>query len=154
MYIRKKDIPINKLIKKAIKYACNELKLPEIKYKYNNKSNICFCARGNKYHLNTYLLLDYVTMIIYCKIKNNTEIFQLNKLNSIEKRIKFIVYHEIGHYLQFMKYRSWHFKYVMKKSILLNLSESEYRNLKIEKTADKIAYALIKREYKLHNPSA
>jgi hypothetical protein len=152
MYIRKKQILINNLVKKSINYYCKELKLEKINYKYNDNNLICFSVKVNykKGVIKKFIQLDYFTILQIVKIKNDNLLFKLYPLNSIKKRIKFIVYHELSHYLQYAKYNNFYHKNRLKnKRLYFKLSDYEYRQLKIEKIADKLAYAILQREYKI-----
>lgn len=136
-----------KQIKRIVKKACKALKLYSVEVRYNTKDNIYFSA-SNKTGKG-YISIDYVKLLQYVKIKNDFGLWNYFKFNTINKRIKFILYHEVGHYLQYIKYYSFFRREVIKENkVKDNISNSDYRKLKLEKMADKIAVGLINRQGK------
>lgn len=118
------------------KKTCKELNIPSIKIVFNSyNDNIYFDSGRIEISIDEYLLLDYI------KIKNNKHLFTVIKLNSINKRLKFIIIHEIIHYLQYYKYRKWFNTQV--KIYSSTLPPEKHRLQKIEKYADKIALHLV-----------
>lgn len=70
------------------------------------------------------------------------------------ERIRFVIYHEVAHLVQFVKHKNWHKKYseegLVKKRRLVRLGDSDiacyqYRKLKTEANADKIALILFRK---------
>ena len=67
--------------------------------------------------------------------------------NSRHDKLFFIVAHEIGHYLQFCRHRAWYNCYGMeaKSKRRLCINAKNYRKIKLEKYADKLALGIYKR---------
>lgn len=137
------------LIKAEVKKQCRILDIEAPKVKFNNKGDICFHLHiSNEYDIKTELCFDVVSIICHVQLKNrNQSVFNYinkkDKINSITKRIKFIVYHELGHYYHFKKYTD---SYLINKRHYKNdgLNEAEYRKQSLEAKADRIALSLIK----------
>jgi hypothetical protein len=78
------------------------------------------------------------------------KMFKYIKINSVRKRIDFIILHELSHYLHFSKYKNSYFiEKKSKEKIRLTEKfkenrEKNYRGLPLEKKADKIALYSIK----------
>ena len=75
--------------------------------------------------------------------------------NTYKKKICFILFHEVAHYLQNYKYKKWvaHYKMITGRieyegSLgLFALTDEDYRNFKMEANADKLALILLNKFY-------
>jgi len=130
-----------KLREKSKKY-CRLLDIPTIKIYSDIKDNVCFeCTLSGKRKI----LID--EFFIKWTIKKHPDLFAFKKhnLNSITKRLYFMLGHEIGHYYTFIKHPKYFWKNESEdKNNKFNAEE--YRKLKLEKIADKIALYLLKIE--------
>lgn len=142
---------IEKYMKRQIKETIKELNLPSIPVYFNNDSRICFRYRKDRNY--SAIHIDSVSMIVKATKEHcNPITHKFFKLNSVHKRINFILYHEIGHYLQCYKHSNWFNKY-KKESVNAQYSNSymtnrEYRALRLEHNADKLASSILKRRIK------
>jgi len=138
---------IENIIINEITKGCKRLNLQPIKVKFNSNGDIAFALNLNNQH--RYITIETYTILNDTKINNNVYAFKKFKLNSISKRIKFIIYHEIGHYLQFSHHRTWYIRELVKDEYILSsntLGQVKYRQLKSESIADRIALYLLKKE--------
>jgi hypothetical protein len=132
---------IEKHIEKLLNEKCLKLGLKKPRIKFNGNNDISCELYFGRLTIN----IDVFVLITYAKIKNDKELFKLVPLNSVSKRLKFIIYHELGHYLQFRKYFKWSIRQHETYRKDSSLSAYEYRQQKIEKYADKIALYLVNR---------
>lgn len=123
--------------------ACKALKIKPCRVKFNNNNELGFAININNWH--RYITISNYTLIKDSKINNTLYLFKLFKMQSISRRIKFIIYHEVAHYLQFVKYKKWYIKELDKdnKAGIRWFSPVEYRQIKAEKIADRIAMYLL-----------
>jgi len=129
-------------IKKIAKMACKVLKLKsiEIRFSYENDFYFSISKKTGK----GFLRIDYLYLLQLIKISTELEVNKMYNLNSINKRLKFALYHELGHYLQWQRHTDFFInEYVKEKNRKDKLSPKEYRQLKLEKIADKIALYLL-----------
>lgn len=146
----KSELILKTRIRKTKKKCLKILNLENIPSMYNNKGIIAYRIQLYQ-NLNVYneqFLFDIISLLLVAKQKNH-ELFKKYKLNSLNKRINFIICHEIGHYYQWKNHKKWSYiahkdKKEKIRSNKIN-NEIEYRNHKIEKFADRIAFYLIKR---------
>jgi len=135
---------IKKIVRSAVKKGSFRLDVckPKINYKSHDG-----CFVKVKYSCRHELHIDITQLIVLGQIKSKNEgdIFPYIKesINGIRKRIEFIIYHELAHIYQFENKNKWfnNNKYTLNNTI----SASEYRNLKMENNADKIALCLLKK---------
>lgn len=146
---------IEQYIKKELKNTMKELNLKSIPIYFNSIGRICFRSYPNKDFKSIHI--DYLRLLYMCTQKDkNPILYDRYKLNSVHKRLKHILYHEIGHYIQARKYPLWLKKF---KQIKLNNYQQEsmyhpkrivrqkaYRDLKIENNADKLAICIYERK--------
>lgn len=132
----------NTILKETAK-ACKVLKIKPIRVKFNNKGLVGFAINTENWH--RHITMEIYTLLVDTKINNTLYLFQMFKLNSISKRIKFVVYHEVAHYFQFIKHKKWFIRELEKDRIYdyMPISSHAYRNLKAEKQADRIAMYLV-----------
>lgn len=151
----KKLNKIERYIKKELKDTMRELNLKSIPVYFNSDDRVCF--RSYSYKDVKSIRIDSVYLMLKCtkKYANSIVKDQFN-LNSVNKRFKFILYHEIGHYIQARKYPLWFIKYRHEK---LNNKDNyyakkidrqrAYRSFKLEHIADKLAISIYKRKQEL-----
>ena len=120
---------IEKHIEKLLYEKCQKLGLKKPNIKFNGRHDISCELKFGRLIIN----IDVFVLLTYAKIKNDKTLFKLIPLNSISKRIKFIIYHELGHYLQFRKYFKWSIRQHNTYRHDSSLSAYEYRQQKIEK---------------------
>ena len=133
----------HKRITQIINKALKELNLKHIKINFVCNNDLCFTLKQNRKQLYTPSIdIDYLMLYTYAKISNKdkTVFSKMFNLNSVSKRIKFILYHELGHYLQYNKHFDFFIKYLKVDN---NISELEYRKLRNEHIADRIALYLL-----------
>lgn len=143
---------IKNRIEKIVNEACKELDIDSVPIYYISKSDIYM-----EYNNNTEALvinIDYNVLIKYIKIKSKSSLWKFFKFNSVNRRLKFILYHEVGHCLQWAKYNKFFKKeykkelYKREKCKIGGIPEYVYRQLKLEKIADNIAVSLMNRQAK------
>ena len=143
----KKMNTIEKTIIKAKNKACKELGLPSIKIIFNYDSKIYLRVKSDNMGIidtKYSIYIDVYELLQYVKIKSDLDLFKIIPINSICKRIKFIIYHEVSHYLQFKKYNKFSNNCLDNSTKDINsLTSREYRQLKLEKYADRIALHLV-----------
>lgn len=139
---------LEQYMKREVKETLKDLNLPSIRVLFNNRRRISFTEKRNGYRA---INLDSVSILVYSQIKQKNDILfaSFKDVNSITRRIKFILYHEIGHYIEHQKYSRWNEKYAEQKWAVLDsgfsLSETEYRAIKHEHIADRLANGILKR---------
>lgn len=138
------DKYIKRIVKEAKKEFLKETGLKNIPIYYSrtssNKFNYSFNISGKeKIYLNPFEIFYKVT------IKKQRLFKYLPKFKSVRQRIRFIIFHELGHYLHYSKYKKS--LYIEKLSSLNNENaEGEaYRMKPQERKADKIALYFIKK---------
>lgn len=143
---------IEQYIKKELKDTIKELNLKSIPVYFNSDGRICFRSYPDKDVKS--IRIDSVSLMLKCTKKYHNPILKENyQLNSVNKRFKFILYHELGHYIQARKYPVWFNKYRQEKLENIDINyypkkidrQRAYRYLKLEHTADKLAYSILKR---------
>lgn len=128
-------------VKKHSKLIFKYLKLKPIPLKFEiGYDSCCFNSEEISLTFGCEYLIDDTT-------RWDTVFNYLNREFKIRNdKLFFIVCHEIAHYLQFSKYPKWQdvnaqiYLYERRKG----LSHKQYRNLKLEKNADRIALILCK----------
>ncbi len=145
VYKTKTELKQIDYITKIVNNVCNELNIPHIEIDFNT-NNTCMALSYNDDHV---LNIDMTQIICMTQIKNrynDNNLFEYidnSKLNSVQKRIKFIICHEIGHYIHFTRYnKSFTRDY---KGYSRDLSSKEYRLQNIEHKADKLSLAIMAR---------
>jgi hypothetical protein len=134
---------MNKIIFQKACAIC-DVPIPEIKWElfYPN------CSFGRIVHPDGKIetRLNFGILFMLNLILNNKEYIWVHfKINGLLNRIRFILYHELGHYVHFMKYMN-HFEYFRKeKFFIIGLTDVKYRELKVERIADKISLYLLKK---------
>jgi len=117
----------SKNILNKTKNLMRKLDLPLIPIEFNyNKYNACFKD----------IPLKIIFGLSYLRNKNT-------------QQINYTICHEVGHYFQCYKFPKWFSKIIeteKEKRITLTNNE-EYKNLKLEKNADKLAKIFIKNEH-------
>lgn len=134
---------IENIIINEITKGCKRLNLQPIKVKFNNDKDISFCIVDSTEAI--FITIDVYRLFSYVKINNDEYMFKRIKINSISKRIKFIVYHEIGHYLEYNHHKNW-YKYHSHNNYTTYTDVISYRKQNIERIADRIALYLLKKE--------
>lgn len=145
---------IKKYSKKILNDLINEFQIDKnsvfysIKLTYNQKSQSCYM---NNYG-NSKININFMQLCFLLKIKSND--FTHNyfkdkyKLNSVYKRLYFIIAHEFGHYYhnKFYKnsFNNCYREYINKSK---NINDCDYRKLRAEWIADKIALGIMKRKH-------
>lgn len=132
---------IEDTIKKETNKACRELNLEPIEVKFNSDGVIAFARHRDDYG-NIHITIGVYELMNTTKINNNDYTCTKYKLNSVSKRIRFIIYHEVAHYLQNSKYRKW-FNKTQENYRYSGISEADYRKQPSEHKADRIALCLI-----------
>ena len=149
MYRRNKlakfEIVQRQYIRKIVKRACKELHIEYIKVKFNTNGNIQASIIPGNISKST-INIDLVSLICLVQIKENkseTLFKHIKPLNSISKRIKFIILHEIGHIYHAKKRTNYFLKTFYSRHE--RVSPDKYRKLPLERKADKISLALLNR---------
>ena len=142
---------IIKLIKECKKEFFAHYDLPNIKTYYSHENNCRVNVRYNsKGVVLARLYFDLTYLII--KSKNNKSVqFEMYPQKSIRNRLKFIIYHELSHYLQAQKYfKSYMINSSSQKKKIKNwsLNDYNYRKLPKELKADKMSNGFINRKDK------
>jgi hypothetical protein len=131
-------------IENQYKRACKILKLkkiPSLKLEFlRKKDNTYYNTIYNVIGLNLNQMEDIKTkMLPYIKINLSTD----------KDIILFSLYHELAHCLQKQKFEKWLSKFIKEYSLIethfILERDREYRKLKVEKNADKIAIILFKK---------
>lgn len=137
---------LRKYILKCADQIFKELNLEPIKINFPSNFHNCSCER-NSY--NIYNLTFGIPALSWNNDILSKTIFNHIKGNFKTKKQKwfFIVAHEIAHYLQFQKFNNWAENNYKQSRIMsiLGLNHKEYRQLNIERKADKIALIMCKR---------
>jgi hypothetical protein len=134
---------MNKII---FKQACEilDVPIPKIHWElfYNN------CSFGRFLHPDGEIetCLNFGIFFMLNLILNNKDYIWVHfKIDGLLNRIRFIIYHELGHYCHFMKHPR-HFELCRNEShFMVKLNDINYRELKREKIADKIGLYLLKK---------
>ena len=140
---RRKEYKIIKMyIKEESKKLFKQLKLPELPIGFITDYNNCSFT----IHKDNKLSLLFGLKCLY-DLKINGVLDSIVPKDTHFNRIYYTLCHEIAHYLQCYKHKSWFNKYSlqygqMKKFVL---SDRGYANIKLEKNANKIAKILLKR---------
>ncbi len=143
---------IEQYIKRELKDTMKELNLKSIPVYFNSENRICFRSYPNKDVKS--IRIDSMTLMLKCTTKYmNPILYKRYKLDSVNKRFKFILYHELGHYIQARKYPMWFNKYRDDRFKMIDNyyhkkidRQKAYRDLKLEHTADKLAISIYNRK--------
>lgn len=136
-------------IEKLAKEYCNVLELPLLPIYYATDETIAFESKAfNDKLISGRLIIDINKL---CKmIKNKSEyVFAYHNLKNAKDKIRFTIGHEIGHYLSVKKHPKFSIKHLNFEKDLFNkkpITHILYRQLPLEKIADKIGLYLIKNQ--------
>lgn len=139
------DTILKDTIKRIMIEGCEVLKISHIQINFQYFTNsINFEIKGNVNYLKIECCINIDIVLLKYYLINNMDLWRITKLKSKKDRLYFIVLHELSHYFNFLKQKK---QYIKKAQLQQNLNvtdEALYRQLPLERTADKIALYILK----------
>jgi Zn-dependent peptidase ImmA (M78 family) len=135
---------LKKYIPEYIAKKCKVLNLPVPIIELCEKNKDIF-FKYNENEKTFSIVINLGELCYITKIKNDRYIFEKFVFKSIKKRINFILAHEIGHYFLHKKFLKHSVKLAYSDDFEKSFcNQKEYRDLRSEFRADKIAKYLVK----------
>ena len=148
----KKRANIKKLkaIIKTVYYELlKEYNLPDIPISFDKRYSVAFYYSFSTNERKLFFNLNEMIYLLSLRDRKRILFNRAYKLNSVRKRLYFIIGHELGHYYHNYKchsnYRACNKKDKIIKYFNPRMSQANYRKLYTEKKADKLSRALMNR---------